>query len=259
MTAKITAVVDSAASSVLVTVTGASGPTAEILRVESSGAKTPVRNGDPGTLLGGGWIDHDYEAPLDQPVTYQLAAPSNFNSVQATSMPVTVASLDQTWLKHPGRPDLNMPIKVTGWPQRTYGIAQGVFNVVGRKYPVVKSSLRYAPIGDMTVLTETADELDGMRALLSEPSILLLQAPAGYDVGSVYVAVGEVGEERISPAGADPVRNWTLPLTVVEAPVGLANAGAGNTWNDVIATYPTWNDVIAARATWNDLIRSVAG
>lgn len=258
MSTTITAVVQPDVTGVIVQVEEATGATARVVRVDSAGRKTPVRNGDPATLVGGGWIDHDYEAPLDESVVYQVTAASNTNSVQATSIPVTVFSHGNTWLKHPGRPDLNMIIDVVDYSTRTYGIAQGVFNPIGRAFPIVVSSLRWQPTGDMTVRTETDDERINLRTILREPSILLLQTPAGYDVGSVYVAVGEVTENRAVAVGWEPARSWTLPLTVVEAPVGLASAGVGNQWLDVIANYPTWNDVIAARATWNDLIRSVA-
>lgn len=252
MAAKITAVPDPVASSVLVTVTGATGATITISRVDSSGGTTPIRNGDPGTLLGGGWIDHDYECPLDEKVHYTAGS-------QATSGTITLDSLDNTWLKHPGRPDLNMVVNVVDIGDRTYTIAQGSFNALGRKYPVVVSSLRYGPTHSAVIRTDTQDECNNLRAILDEPSILLLSTPDGYDVGSIYVAVGDVIEARAVPVGWETARQFTLPLTQVERPVGLANAGAGNTWNDVLAAYPTWNAVIAARATWNDLIRQVTG
>lgn len=263
----ITATVDAPASRVLVQVTGASGTSGELLRVTVSGAAAmPIRNGDPALWVSGAWVGYDYEAPLDEPVYYIATPTTDFTDIRGQSPTVTVPSNGLTWLKHPGRPDLNTVIEPGngGIPSFAYGIPQGIFQVIGSVYPVPVSSARFAQTGELTTGTVTALQRTNMKNILADGSTLLLQCPAGWGVGSVYVAVGQVTESRVSGAPAYvPDRVWTLPLTIVDRPVGLAAAGAGNTWGDVYNTggtgaYATWKGVTTAKASWSLLLQRVA-
>jgi hypothetical protein len=257
MVAAITATADIPNSRVSLAVTGASGATGYIRRTNPDGTAATVRNGEPATFTAGAWSDYDYEAPMDLAVTYQ-ALSSDQTTVQATSSSVTLASNDKTWLKDPTVPALNFVLKVTSMGDLTRDLPTGVFFVAGRTYPVVTTGHRFAPTGDLVVYTETFAERQAMLNILSTGRVLQLSTPDGYGLGAYYVGVGAVVEHRPTAIADNPVRHWTLPLTVTDRPAYVSSAASGNTWADVVSNYATWADVIRLKATWNDLIAAVA-
>lgn len=261
MAIAITATVDAANARVFVQVTGASGTSGEILRVDAAGTATPIRNADPAQWVSGAWADYDYESPLDAPVSYIATPTTDFTDVRAQSNTVTVPSNGKVWLKDPGQPSLNMIIQPGngGIPSQSYDIPQGVFNVIGARRPVVVTSARFDATEELTVGTFSSAERQALLNILSSGNTLLLQGPAGWDIGSQYVAIGQATVARVDNAPAYiPDRIFTLPITIVDRPVGVAAAGAGNTWGDAVNTYATWKDLLKAKSTWGALIQRVA-
>lgn len=253
----ITTVVDAANSVIIVTVTGASNP-AEVIRTDQTGNQLAIRDGDPAVLVGGQVVCHDYEAPLDEPVTYQLVTPADFNNVKATSHAVTLPSNGLSWIKNPGLPTLNMPLTLEPpTDPLVYNTTQGVFQVINRANPVVITSKRSDFTGTMIGYTFTLDERDSLMALFEDGGILLFQTPFKWALRSNYVAVGNVSEQWVSEDANDPAREWTIPMIAVDRPIGVASAGVGNAWSDVIATYSSWNALKAAKSNWSNLIRQV--
>jgi hypothetical protein len=257
MVAAITATADTANSRITLAVTGATGATGYIRRLNPDGTSTTVRNGEPATFTAGAWSDYDYETPMDLAVTYQVLS-SDQTTVQATSSSVTLASNDLTWLKDPTVPALNFVLKVTALPELTRDLPTGTFYVAGRTYPVVTTGKRFAPTGDLSAYTETFAERQAMLNILSSGRVLQLSTPDGYGLGAYYVAVGTAVEARKTAINTNPVRQWALPLTVTDRPAYVSSAASGNTWGDVVSNYSTWADVIRLKATWNDLIAAVA-
>jgi hypothetical protein len=254
----ITATTDAANARVQVSVTGATDATGYIQRLDATGASANIRNGEPATYTAGAWTDYDYEAPMDVPVSYRVLS-ADLTTVQAsTAGTVTLASNGATWLKHPSQPTLNGVLKVTSLDNLLRKVPQGVFYVQGRPLPVVTSGRRFAPTGDLICYTETLAERQWLLNLLTSGQVLLLSTPDGYGLGNLYVSVGDVPEDRKTPIVDNPVRSWTLPLTVTDRPVGVSTAGTGNTWADVLTYYPTWADVVRTKATWGDLVTRVA-
>jgi hypothetical protein len=256
MVAAITATADIPNSRISLAVTGASGSTGYIRRINPDGSSTTVRNGEPATFTAGAWSDYDYETPMDLAVTYQ-ALSADQTTVQATSSSVTLASNDLAWLKDPTVPTLNFVLKVTSMEELARDLPMGVFFVANRRYPVVTSGARFAPTTEVIAYTETFAERQSMLNILSTGRVLQLSTPDGYGLGAYYVAVGAIVEKR-HRINTNPVRSWTLPLTITDRPAGVSSPTAGNTWGDVVATYATWADVIRAKATWNDLLAGVA-
>lgn len=233
------------------------GPaTATIYRVDTGASRTPVRGGEPAALSAGQWVGTDYEAPLDEQVTY--IAVDGTGTIGASSPAVVLPSGGQSWLRHPGQPTLSRPVDVAVQDAETRGIAQGVFNIHGRTNPVVVSGRRQGVVTTMTINTATEAETQALWDLLDDGSVLLLTAPGGYGWGSRYVAVGEASAARNSRVASTQRRVFTLPITVTDRPVGLASAGVGNSCADVLTTYATCADLLAAKATCRDLLISVA-
>lgn len=243
----------------LVNVTGVPGGilSGYVLRSDADGSRSTIRNAEP-AVFAGGWTGVDRECPLDVTVSYQVTTTDKSN-VLATSDLVLLPSLGQTWLKHPAQPslDFKIPLVLTA-PNWVRAKPEGVFYVEGRADPVITSSRRWKPTGSITVRTDTSEEASRMEAILDSGQVLLLQAPGEYGVGSVYVNVGEVPENRVSPMGWYAPRHWELPLTVTGRPVGTANASTGNTYADMAAWYATYADVAAEKGSYWELAQHVA-
>jgi hypothetical protein len=230
--------------------------TATIARVNSAdGTVLAVRNAEPATLVLGQWIGPDYEVPLDDEFYYRATSP-DVPGVELLSVPYSVASVERTMLKHPGRPALNAAVRVSEGPSLTRPVAQGIFDVLGRQTPVAVSMRRNSARGDLHLVTFDDAEREALLLLLDDGTPLLLQTPSGYGVGNVYIAVGEVSEERATGFGPEPLRRWTLPFVVVDRPTGAALA-VGNSWADILASYGSWDAMRAAEGTWAGVLEGL--
>jgi hypothetical protein len=233
-----------------------SATTATIERVNlSTGSVLGVRNAEPAPLIVGQWLGQDYEAPLDVDFYYRATSP-DVPGVELLSRTYSIPALDRSMLKHPGRPALNASVRIGAAPNMTRPVTQGVFEVLGRTTPVAVSMRRSAARGELQVVTLDEDERDALLLLLDDGTPLLLQTPSGYGVGNIYVAVGELSEERVTGLGAEWARRWTLPFVVVDRPVGEALA-VGNTWADVLASYTSWDAMRTAEGTWAGVLEGL--
>jgi hypothetical protein len=254
----LTATLDAATTRATVSLSWTSAPvpaTATIQRVNASGTVTDVRGAELATLVAGEWTGNDYEAPLDEAFYYQ-ATSTDRPGVTVTSTTYTLASGGHTWLKHPGLPYLNQVVEVATAPDWARPVTQGVFDVLGRSTPIAVTLRRSAPRGELVLNTTTEDERLALLLLLDDGIPLLLQTPAGYGVGNVYVSVGEVTEARLTHLGATQARQWRLPITVVDRPVGGVVA-VGNSWSDALGAYASWSALQQAEGTWNGLLAGV--
>lgn len=229
--------------------------TALVERVHANGERLPVRGGDPAALAAGAWVGDDFEVPHDEQF-YYVATSTQVPGVTITSPTYTVASSGATWLKHPGRPALNTVVQVTTPPDLTRPIEQGVFNVLGRARPVALSMRRQSEQGELRLFTATDGARSQLVGMLADGMPLLLVCPAGYGIGTVYISVAEVQEQRPSPWGKEQARLWSLPFTVVDRPLGSALA-AGNSWTDVLGRYPSWSQMLQTEGTWADVLEGV--
>ncbi len=160
------------------------------------------------------------------------------------------------WLKSIARPFLNQAVTIINRPSITISRAArvGVFDIVGRSFPIAVSDVRSSRRWTMFVRTETAVTRDNLDLLLASGDVIFIHTPADCAVPSGYVAIGDA-EQETHPLR--PLRvTHTLPCTEV-APPGPDVIGAQGTWQSVINAYATWSAVIAARATWADLLALV--
>lgn len=160
------------------------------------------------------------------------------------------------WLKSIARPFLNRKVNVIFRPdtQVTRPARAGVFNVVGRTFPVAVNTVRGSRRWTMFIRTNTVADADELDLILASGDTLLVQGPAGCVLETGYVTVGDVTNIRhpLRPLK----RLWELPMVEVAQP-GPDVVGALGTWQTVLNTYATWADVIAANATWADLLTLV--
>jgi hypothetical protein len=188
-----------------------------VVRVQN-GINYPVRGGSP---IGspGSVTFSDPEAPLDTPVVYRAFSPTYpYQILESNS--VTLASGGATWLTHPNRADLSTQLWVERNPDRERPIAQGVFPVLGRRRPIVRTDgVRKASTYTLECATETYAAYANMLQILDDGSPLLLRTPAGYPFDlQTWLAVGSMQETMISSKVTEWARRWPLPVIEVDAP-----------------------------------------
>jgi hypothetical protein len=180
-------------------------------------------------------------------------APADYITQDTTSItPV----LTEVWLKSVSKPFLNRPVTVILDPAQsiTREPRDGVFNIVGRSYPVAVTDLRGSRRWTMQIRTFTASDAEDMDLILGAGDIMHVHAPSNCQVRSGYVRIATTTQSW-HPLRPDE-STFTLPLTEVAAPANTV-VGAVGTWATVLALYPTWADVLAANASWADLLQLV--
>lgn len=164
-------------------------------------------------------------------------------------------ALDGVWLKSISRPFLNRQVTVSDWSEATRPARGGVFNVVGRSYPVAVSDVRGSRQWTIVLFTETLDEADVLDLVLASGDALLVHTPAAFPGRGGYVVVGDTTEAY--PGPGNPERLFTLPVTEVAAPDATV-VGATATCQSILNSFATCADVLAEFATCADLLDFVA-
>jgi hypothetical protein len=234
--------------------TGSAVTAVTIGRQDPGGFQQILRYGDAVPIVDGKLHIEDFEAPLDVPVYYTAAQQAPAGSEVGVSNTVIVPSQGRTWLKDPSYPSRNMVVPVmTSVVNLTRAAQAGIFPILNRPSPVVITTVRAGPEAVITLHTLTDEQRKAMVNILASGSVLLIQT-APNELGSIYVHVGDVVEERVGLV-QEQSRRWTLPVIVVDRPAGLANASTlDRSWRKVRTTYLTWGDLIATGKTNQQLL-----
>jgi hypothetical protein len=239
-----------------------SGDTLTLYRVVG-GAQSIVRGPDgwlQGTLLSSTqMVVEDYEAPIGQDVTYrrELYVPSTGALQQsATSSSVSLAMADpsEVWLKDAQQPWRNVRLTAAVAPDWARPIEATEYRVRGRRNSVILTDVRGGLTGTLQVWTLSDAERAALHFLLDTGHPLLIQLNPGLGIEDVYASVGEATEARFIAYGGEPRRQWSLPLTQVDAPLGGVGGSAAWTVQDVATTWATVLDASAAYATVLDMV-----
>ncbi|AWT42550.1 MULTISPECIES: hypothetical protein [Streptomyces] len=200
-----------------------------VYRVLADGSKTVVR-GPSGLLDQVATTDDmlivtDYEAPLGVPFSYRIEFYNSTTGALTGYRTTGTFTLDPgdtnyAWLKDPGKPLVNMRVLVKRPPDWQQPIDQQVYRIRGRQNAVVLSGVRSGREGSLVVWTQTDEEREALRFLLSTGNVLLWQAAPGMGESDVYVTVAESAFPRLTAYAPEPWREWTLPLTEVDRPTG---------------------------------------
>lgn len=159
-------------------------------------------------------------------------------------------------LKSPTRPSLNIRITPVSMTDVTRKARTGVFDVVGRTYPVAVSDVQGSRVFTLEVDVIGYSAKEDMDNRLSTGDTLFLQAPAVPGMlPSMYFVAGDVSYAEDSVASGS--YTFTIPMTEVAAPA-YSVYGITATWQDILNTYATWSALIAAKATWQDVMDIIA-
>lgn len=259
MTAAITATPDLVnwPPRMVLNVSGMTGTSLTVVRVDADGTRITVRSANPATLSGGGQVVYDYEMRDGAQATW--IATTNLDAVGASVTATMPTSAPR--LVHPGIPSLSVPITVAGIGDETMDVVQGVHRPLGRASAIViTDARRHEPTFDLTVRTTSQQDEAALRSILADASTLLLQI--SYDPSSGvtrtkyhWVSVGSVTKSHMVPtfvAPAGDLMQWTLPCVVSSRPSGSLQPQ--RTWADITATYGYNRDLVGTFGTWRDVI-----
>lgn len=226
---------------------------AQVVRVHADGTTYPVRDGEPATVLHA-WAGWDWEAPLDQPVTYQATAIEKTGAL-CESAPVTVPSNDRDWLKHPTRPALNRRVSVYDFDPGSRPARSARLRPPLAKYPITVFGNRQANVGQIVLQTDgTTGELDALNALLDDNADLLIQRPAARGGQSWWISVDTSAHARLD--GRHPtllIERPALPFEQADRAPGDAEGVLGGQMGDLTDDFATINQLNAAYPTFLDL------
>lgn len=226
-----------------------------VMRTDTGGRAYPVRTSDGGPLpLSGGVATiFDYEIPYGQTATYSVAA-TGVTTANATAL----LDVSAIWLVHVGVPAVSVPLFVSEFGELVRPSNQGVFDIIGRKDPVVVSGgARGSAAGTLSLRTKTDSERVALDQLLDDATGLFLNVPAGlrWGVESCYIAVGDVTAERTVEWAEHPYREWRLPYRVVGRPAG--GSQASRTYATVAGEYATYAAIAATGKTYAELANPI--
>jgi hypothetical protein len=163
-------------------------------------------------------------------------------------------TLTDVWIKNVAKPFLNRAVTVIDFSEIVRPARTGVFDVIGRSYPVAVNDLHGSRRWTLDVVVSTVDEANDFDLITSSGEVLLVHVPPDCGVPGGYVTVGDTSQKRTARYSAR--RAFSLPLTEVAAPDPDV-VGATVTWQGVLNTYATWADLIAAVPTWGDLLELI--
>lgn len=185
------------------------------------------------------WLEayDDREAPFGVELTYRLTGTRAGGGTETlTTGPVTVVA-PGCWLSDQAS-GLVARVEVASWPDRTRASRQSVLTVLGRPDPVVISDVHTWPAGTITFLTRDQTSLDMLIRILTGSGMVLLRTQASSSLMTVYAAVGDIAETRISGDGSDWRRlievGWQeiTPLPAAVRPAGATLQRLHDTFPD---------------------------
>lgn len=247
----LTAVADNTRARIRVDLYWPGITTAVIERVHADGTTYPVRGGDPATMCTA-WARWDYEAPLDQEVTYRATSTERAGSV-ATSDPVTVSSSGRHWLKSVSKPSLNMAVTVRDRGTRQQPARAGKVEPPLRPDPIYVYQVRATDKGTIALYASDQATETTIRAMLADGGPLILQYPAVAGGESLWLMVDTVGYNPVSRITVDLQREIALPFDVIGRPDGAALGDPDSSYDAVSDTYLTYGQVAAAAGSYLEL------
>ena len=229
---------------VALTVTTSPATTApiDLVRIHQDGSEHRVIVSNREQVIGGGWADHDYHCPFNQPVTYRVRTGSDTNTAAA------FVNMDAPWLISADQPALSFPIRVKTIGDRTRDPRASAHRPIGGPLVAISDGLQ-AWDGITTSMTIEVDDEEPLRKLIDNDPVVLVNTPGkGWRIQWMWALLGQVSYVNVGRA------YWrseliTLPLTEVAAPdvdlVPIWNAGImaatfaaeGKNAGDIVSLY----------------------
>lgn len=259
--------------------------TAVVERSIDGGVTWTAVRGSPVTLVGpapgaGNRIGYLYDTEMPLDVATRYRSTNNLGTV-TTAGPVTVVSSGLGWLKDPARSWANVhfddctgtevPAKCTtpltepavtlvtdGLGTEEYDGDFTLFPVVNRTRPADVWAYRKDAVTSWRLVSKTLASMNTLKTFYAWGGPVFIQLPSVYGWPDRYYQPAKVSVSRLSKVLTKPFRNWDVPLTVIDAPVGAAQGTCENNWCGVDAAYATWAALTATGFTWGQIVEGVA-
>jgi len=236
---------------------------------------TAVEIGEPDTAVGGNGVGIVWDYVI-QTTKVNVAAGSflvtggttansrggtmSFPGTTDTSTSSITPVIDDLWIKSVGKPFLNRTVFCTAEiSDIERGPRQGIFEIIGRNYPVAVSDKHQSREGFIRVVTRTSTEQFELDQIVASGEPLFFHTPLHHQLPSMHVVLGRVVERK-------PLRNpqcndldwrvFTLPWREI-APPRSDVCGSTVIWQTVVNSYATWQAVLNGETSWLDLMNNI--
>lgn len=211
---------------------------------------TTVRGGSGVTITGSDTAAlDDYEFVPNVVNYYRVTAGSDVFTANITP----VQTVD--WVKSITRPFLNMPVQIVEHSEISRPARGGVFDVIGRSFPVAVTDVRGSRRWTYTLKAETVSDADALELVFASGDPLFFQIGTDHDIPGGYVVAGDMSRSRFGKLS--PRRWFDVQVTEVAAPDPEV-VGATATWAALIAEFGTWSAVLAEFGSWSAALDYVA-
>lgn len=232
-----------------------------------------------GAPTGGEGYFYDNTAPFDTPVWYrltELGPDGQPVSGEQILGPFTLIGDGSVVLSDPLRPWADLEFAFCETPQqatsalcspggpelvwtrfgdRNRAVDAGLFNVLDSERPADVYGRRKDHSGTGQFLSRSLDAIDAVYELFTVGGPLYLRAPAEYGRTDFYLQPGDLGEVFLSEQIDQrlPLRIWSFPYVVVDAPLGPQQGPDCANWCAVKTAFPTFADLTTTGDTWRDV------
>lgn len=247
--------VDRLAAILHLTGIAAGADTVTIERRSPSGNVAAVRGADNATVTPPTFMAHDFELPLDVPVTYTATVYDGSTVMGTATVDFTIAyDSCEAWLVDIARPTNSLPLVIESLTELDYPVPSGIYRVLDRRAPVVVALPAQTPATELIVLTETLEERDRTRNLLGSGYPFLVRTAPEQGIGNIYFALSEFVEERFISLGTAPERRFRIQAVQVERPdPGIYIPLAPNTYANVKTSFASYAALLAGVASYEAL------
>lgn len=211
---------------------------------------TTVRGGSSVSVASNAAALDDYEFVPGVTNYYRVNAPSS--SFYTDDIAPVQSGV---WFKSITRPFLNRAVEIIDYSDITRPARNGVFEVVGRSYPIAVTDVRSSRRWSMQAMANTVVDADALELVFASGDPLFIQTDGLNDIPGGYVVVEQMTRSRYGKVSQR--RFFDLPMVEVAAP-GPEVVGATSTWETLLAEFGSWNAVLAEFGTWYEVADHVA-
>lgn len=217
---------------------------------------------DTSWITGGAGYGEDYRPPLGATVTW-VVAPVGATADDVSYVRASLATPGgYGWLRDVSNPSMSRKVSVASSGDESLPAYQHVYDISGRKLPLVVHDVREGRRGSVILSIPNRDERVAIQRLLYTGNPLLLSMCSDVVWEPCMMAIGDAVFARVEGYTS----RWLLRLDYVEVddPLRMATTRAiATTWTDVLAGYPqrpgdpapvTWQWVTLSYVDWLSLV-----
>jgi len=203
-----------------------------VMRVSTTGHLEPIPGFTDDTWISGGaGFGEDYRPGIGEIETY-VVAPIGSTIDDASYVRASIAIPgNQAWLRDVRSPVLSSNVVVVSTGDETLPAYQNIYDISGRRLPLVVHDIREGRRGEVTLLAPDRDNRSAIEALLATGNPLLLTMCSDLLWTPCMMAVGAATFTRFGYRDA-----WLLRLTYVEVDDPLVSP--------VRIQTPTYQDIL---------------